>query len=166
VVPFKKAIMDDKAQDPVFQSNSVSKSWHRMEMRYQAFLDRYVLYTKTRDQQCFAYFNTVFAQCVHLFLLLFCRVNGFPVFRWIFTAAALGLFLFRVFYFQGWYIVTYGLFIYLLNLFILFLSPQIDPEDENGDGDDEKALPTSFEDEFRPFVRRLPEFKFWYVVLS
>jgi len=29
--------------------------------------------------------------------------------------------------FQGWYIVTYALGIYHLNLFIAFLSPKIDP---------------------------------------
>lgn len=28
---------------------------------------------------------------------------------------------------QGWYIVTYALGIYLLNLFIAFLTPKIDP---------------------------------------
>ena len=31
------------------------------------------------------------------------------------------------FVFQGWYIVTYALGIYHLNLFIAFLSPKIDP---------------------------------------
>ena len=25
-----------------------------------------------------------------------------------------------------------------------------------------QTLPTSRDDEFRPFIRRLPEFKFWY----
>lgn len=30
-------------------------------------------------------------------------------------------------FFQGWYIVTYALGIYHLNLFIAFLSPKIDP---------------------------------------
>lgn len=29
--------------------------------------------------------------------------------------------------FQGWYIVTYGLGIYHLNLFIAFLTPKLDP---------------------------------------
>lgn len=29
--------------------------------------------------------------------------------------------------FQGWYIVTYALGIYHLNLFIAFLSPKVDP---------------------------------------
>jgi len=30
-------------------------------------------------------------------------------------------------YFQGWYIITYALGIYHLNLLIAFLSPRIDP---------------------------------------
>ena len=37
---------------------------------------------------------------------------------------------------QGWYIVTYAMAIYLLNLFIAFLTPKFDPaaaeEDEIG----------------------------------
>jgi hypothetical protein len=44
--------------------------------------------------------------------------------------------------------------IYLLNLLIGFLSPQADPETEG------PALPTKGNDEFKPFIRRLPEFKF------
>ena len=28
--------------------------------------------------------------------------------------------------------------------------------------DDQPALPTKNDEEFRPFIRRLPEFKFWY----
>ncbi len=67
--------------------------------------------------------------------------------------------------FQGWYIVTYALAIYHLNLLLAFLTPKIDPalaELEADDGDDCMALPTRQSDEFRPFIRRLPEFKFWY----
>ena len=56
---------------------------------------------------------------------------------------------------QGFYIVTYALGIYNLNLLLGFLTPQIDPELEG------PTLPSKSEDEFRPFVRRLPEFKFW-----
>jgi hypothetical protein len=60
----------------------------------------------------------------------------------------------------GWYIVAYAFMIYLLNLFIAFLSPRFEPafEEEN----DEPGLPTKADEEFKPFVRRLPEFKFWY----
>lgn len=56
--------------------------------------------------------------------------------------------------------------IYLLNLFLAFLSPKFDPsieQDENMEGGgDAGVLPTKSDQEFRPFVRRLPEFKFWY----
>ena len=39
-------------------------------------------------------------------------------------------------YLQGWYIVTYALGIYQLNLFIAFLTPKIDPAlDELGESD-------------------------------
>lgn len=63
----------------------------------------------------------------------------------------------RVYLVNGWYIVTYGLGIFLLNNLIGFLSPQVDPDSEG------PVLPTRNDDEeFRPFSRRVPEFKFWY----
>jgi hypothetical protein len=69
----------------------------------------------------------------------------------------------RVYYLQGWYIITYALAIYILSLFIAFLSPKFDPamEDEETD-DDGPTLPTTTTEEFKPFIRRLPEFKFWH----
>ncbi|KAG8462582.1 hypothetical protein KFE25_010407 [Diacronema lutheri] len=76
--------------------------------------------------------------------------------RWVGASVLTLLYAIRVYFLNGWYIVTYGLGIYLLNLLIAFLSPQIDPEMEG------PTLPSSREDEFRPFQRRLPEFKFWY----
>jgi hypothetical protein len=76
------------------------------------------------------------------------------------------LFLLRILFSQGWYIVCYTLGLYLLNLFLAFLSPKFDPslEQELRDQDVEEggSLPTSNDEEFRPFIRRLPEFKFWY----
>jgi hypothetical protein len=61
--------------------------------------------------------------------------------------------------------VAYSLGIYLLNLFLAFISPKFDPSLEADEGMEDGvaggALPTQ-EEEFRPFVRRLPEFKFWY----
>lgn len=71
-------------------------------------------------------------------------------------AVCLALYGLRVYIIQGWFIVTYGLGIFLLNNFIGFLSPQIDPD---GAG---PLLPTSTGDNFKPFSRRVPEFKFWY----
>lgn len=61
--------------------------------------------------------------------------------------------------------VAYSLGIYLLNLFLAFISPKFDPALEQDEGMEDGTaggLPTKEEDEFRPFVRRLPEFKFWY----
>ena len=105
------------------------------------------------------------------------------------------LFGLRIFFAQGWYIgmyfflpivsqamrnlaawlwqgstanssaVVYSLGIYLLNLFLAFLSPKFDPaleQDEGMEDGNASGLPTKEDQEFRPFVRRLPEFKFWY----
>jgi len=70
----------------------------------------------------------------------------------------------RIIWVQGWYIVAYTLGIYLLNIFLAFISPKFDPSLEQDEGmeDGTSGLPTKADDEFRPFVRRLPEFKFWY----
>ncbi|RSH87313.1 hypothetical protein EHS25_003222 [Saitozyma podzolica] len=107
--------------------------------------------------------------------------------RWIVTGVLFLLFLLNVVLRQGWYIVCYALAIYILNLFLAFLQPRFDPslaedlaaEDvEEGapglpgsstpkSGGGIKGLLSGFsngndEEEFRPFIRRLPEFKFWY----
>jgi hypothetical protein len=37
---------------------------------------------------------------------------------------------------------------------------------EGGEGDAPSPLPSSRDDEFRPFVRRLPEWQFWYFLSS
>ena len=45
--------------------------------------------------------------------------------RWVAFVVLLALYTLRVFLVNGWYIVTYGLGIYILNNFISFLSPQV-----------------------------------------
>ncbi|KAG1366285.1 protein RER1B [Cocos nucifera] len=89
------------------------------------------------------------------------RSTPHAVGRWLGTLGIAAIYCLRVYYVQGFYIVTYGLGIYLLNLLIGFLSPIADPELEVSDG---PALPTRGSDEFKPFIRRLPEFKFWYSI--
>ncbi|KAI4327416.1 hypothetical protein L6164_019881 [Bauhinia variegata] len=84
------------------------------------------------------------------------------LYRWIACLFVAFVYFIRVYFVQGFYIVSYGLGIYILNLLIGFLSPQVDPQiQEISDG---PTLPTRGSDEFRPFVRRLPEFKFWYSI--
>ncbi|KAJ9567530.1 hypothetical protein OSB04_003496 [Centaurea solstitialis] len=86
------------------------------------------------------------------------KSTPFVLHRWIGFGLIFFIYLLRVFIVQGYYVITYGLGIYILQLFISFLSPQVDPEFQD---DPHHALPTHGSEEFRPFVRRLPEFKFW-----
>lgn len=92
------------------------------------------------------------------------KSTPYTPYRWIGTGTLLLLFFLRIIFAQGWYIVAYCLGIYLLNLFLAFLQPKFDPSLTQDEGleDGESALPTKQDDEFRPFIRRLPEFKFWH----
>ncbi|KAL8762907.1 MAG: hypothetical protein Q9184_001203 [Pyrenodesmia sp. 2 TL-2023] len=94
------------------------------------------------------------------------KSTPYTAYRWIGTGVLLLIFFLRIVLAQGWYIVCYSLGIYLLNLFLAFLQPKIDPsltQDEGlEDGDAGSSLPTRKDEEFRPFIRRLPEFKFWH----
>ncbi|KAF9501408.1 retrieval of early ER protein Rer1 [Pleurotus eryngii] len=90
--------------------------------------------------------------------------------RWLVTVGLLATFFLRIVLAQGWYIVCYALAIYLLNLLLAFLQPKFDPSlqddlmaDDAEEGVDGNAspLPSQRDDEFRPFVRRLPEWQFW-----
>lgn len=92
----------------------------------------------------------------------------YTVQRWTGFGVLLALFMFRIIIVQGWYIICYALGIYLLNLLLAFLTPKFDPSleqemksesIEEGLGEDAE---TNDQDEFKPFIRRLPEFKFWY----
>ncbi|XP_057500012.1 protein RER1C-like isoform X2 [Actinidia eriantha] len=87
------------------------------------------------------------------------KSTPFVLQRWIAFAAVAIVYVIRVWFAEGFYIVSYALGIYILNLLIGFLSPQVDPEFQ--DLSDGPTLPTLSSDEFRPFVRRVPEFKFW-----
>jgi hypothetical protein len=113
------------------------------------------------------------------------KSTPYTAYRWIGTGTLLVIFFLRIFLEQGWYIgsshtysavslghlltvsvVAYSLGIYLLNLFLAFLQPKFDPSNEAIDNEMEDGeaggLPTKQGDEFKPFIRRLPEFKFWH----
>lgn len=86
------------------------------------------------------------------------RSTPHPLQRWLGTLVVAIVYVLRVYSIKGFYIISYGVGIYVLNLLIGFLSPKIDPELQALDG---ASLPTKGSDEFKPFVRRLPEFNFW-----
>lgn len=90
------------------------------------------------------------------------KSTPFVLYRWIALLCVVYIYILRIYFVQGFYVVSYAVGIYILNLLIGFLSPQVDPELEAlVDG---PTLPVRASDEFRPFVRRLPEFKFWYSI--
>ncbi|KAJ4798924.1 Rer1 family protein [Rhynchospora pubera] len=84
--------------------------------------------------------------------------------RWFGLFGLALLYLLRVWLVEGFYIVTYGLGIYSLGQLVGFLSPMVDPEIQELIDGSAPSLPTRSTDEFRPFVRRLPEFKFWHAL--
>ncbi|KAA6412737.1 MAG: RER1 protein [Lasallia pustulata] len=90
------------------------------------------------------------------------KSTPYTTYRWIGTGVLLLAFLVRIVIAQGWYIVCYSLGIYLLNLFLAFLQPKFEPSLTQDEGIENGSLPTKADEEFRPFIRRLPEFKFWY----
>merc|ERR1719228_2263126 len=81
--------------------------------------------------------------------------------RWTSLVLCLVFLYARIWTTQAFFIVGYALAIYILNLFIAFLSPRFDPRVDDYDESTGPQLPQTAEDEFRPFVRRLPEFRFW-----
>ena len=79
--------------------------------------------------------------------------------RWASTILVLLAYALRVNAMGGYHIVSYALAIYLLNLFLGFITPKfadLDVEEE-----DNPVLPVNDKDEFKPFVRKLPEVRFW-----
>lgn len=78
--------------------------------------------------------------------------------RWLVTMVVAMIYILRVYWVKGFHVVSYGLATYVLNLLIGFLSPNVDPELEVLDG---LSSPGRDSDEYKPFERRVPEFRFW-----
>ncbi|KAG9391195.1 Retrieval of early ER protein Rer1 [Carpediemonas membranifera] len=76
--------------------------------------------------------------------------------RWLVAAALSAIFFLRVLIARKWVFIAYCLSIYLLSRLLLFVTPNVDPEDSPSN-----SLPTYENDEYRPFVSRLSEFRFW-----
>ena len=67
------------------------------------------------------------------------RSSTHAVGRWVATVVLILCFGARIVLAQGWYIVTYALAIYHLNLLLAFLTPKIDPAAMDFDQDDGKG---------------------------
>lgn len=92
----------------------------------------------------------------------YCSDKSVPLIkeRWIAFTLLTFLFELRVVLTHKWYLSCYAHGIFLLNQFLSFLTPKFDlslqQDEENKELEAGERL-----DEFKPFIRRLPEFKFW-----
>ncbi|CAH8521937.1 unnamed protein product [Heterobilharzia americana] len=80
--------------------------------------------------------------------------------RWLIAFFLFMAYVLRIASIQGFHIVSYTLAIYLLSLFISFISPKVDPAFAEL-LDESPTLPRTEGEEFRPFIPRLLESKFW-----
>lgn len=81
--------------------------------------------------------------------------------RWIISLILLVIYGSRIVSTQGFHVITYCLSIFLLNLFLRFLTPiKADLEEEELDN---PVLPirNNENEEFKPFIRQLSEYSFW-----
>jgi hypothetical protein len=96
------------------------------------------------------------------------RLAPKPELRWGIAAAVFILYAYRIYRLGSFHLISYALGIYLLHALILFLTPKgeyIPDPFENADANDD-YVPEAIDNEFRPFVRNLPEFDFWVFVVK
>lgn len=87
--------------------------------------------------------------------------------RWAIFGITLTVYFIRIFYISSHYLMTYVLSIYLLHALISFLTPKEENiPDPFENFEDDVYIPQTIDDEFRPFMRRLPEYDFWCVCMK
>lgn len=82
--------------------------------------------------------------------------------RWIFAVSLLLCYYLRIVFIRSHYLFTYGLSLNLLYLLIKFLTPLNDEIPDIFDEIDvDFEIPKNIDNEFKPFIRRLPEYDLW-----
>jgi hypothetical protein len=87
---------------------------------------------------------------------LILRTKPYVLYRWLVWVTFALIFVFRIFFQHKFYTIGYVSGLYIVNCVIMFLSPKLDPDLYGKD-----VLPTAGDGDYRPFVRKLPEFVFW-----
>ncbi|RTG82027.1 uncharacterized protein DC041_0002152 [Schistosoma bovis] len=88
------------------------------------------------------------------------KLYPYRISRWLFALPVICYLRAPDSIYPGLHIVSYTLAIYLLSLFISFISPKVDPAAADY-SDEIPTLPRTVGEEFRPFIPRLLESKFW-----
>lgn len=90
--------------------------------------------------------------------------------RWAGLAGFVLLYMIRVYFLNGFFIITYGLGIYYLNLLIGYLSPKDNPEfdDIDAGNQQQQGLPMTSDDaqEYKPFIPKYSEFYCWHSAIK
>lgn len=84
------------------------------------------------------------------------KTKPYLLYRWLVFTALAACFIARMTLGHRFYTIGYVLGLYFVNCAVMFVSPKLDPELYGKD-----VLPTAGDDDYRPFVRKLPEFIFW-----
>ncbi|KAH9411008.1 rer1 protein [Ordospora pajunii] len=92
------------------------------------------------------------------------RLASRPDIRWSITWIIFVLYCIRIWMTNAFYLVTYCMGIYLLHAIILFLTPKGEMIPDPFENVDDDYVPEKIDNEFKPFVRNLPEFEFWIFV--
>jgi hypothetical protein len=87
---------------------------------------------------------------------LFLKSKPYVLYRWVFFSVLAIVLLLRIFLGHRFYTIGYIAGLYFVNCAVLFISPKLDPDLHGKD-----VLPTAGDGDYRPFVRKLPEFVFW-----
>lgn len=82
--------------------------------------------------------------------------------RWILTGCLIIAYIRRVVKIGTHAVISYLVGVYLLHSFILFVTPKDDSiPDPFENVEDDDYNPRNIDNDFKPYVRKLPEFQFW-----
>lgn len=84
------------------------------------------------------------------------RTKPYVLYRWLLFSLLAAAFLARMIHRSRYYTIGYIAGLYFINCLVLFVSPKFDADLYGKD-----TLPTVGDGDYRPFVRKLPEFLFW-----
>lgn len=98
------------------------------------------------------------------------KLAPYPFFRWLFLSVLILFYILKIVFTGTHHLITYCAAVYLFHGFILFATPKDDtipdPFEMDKDDIDEPESLANIGDNFRPFIRNLPEYSYWLFCLK